>query len=136
MATLGALRAASTPEMKRAMAKRLREAAEVIAEAVRVAGARCGKNGSKRIPPSVKLIGGTSGIWVTAGGEAAPNAYPFEVGSRHPVFGRIKANGDRVWAKEPMPHIPFLEEGAAAAIDKAAEAFGLVFDDWQKTLDL
>jgi hypothetical protein len=123
MSTLGALRAASSSAMKKAQAARLREAAEVIAVAVRAAAA---KTKSKRIPASVKIIGGTSGLWVNAGGpdgSEAPNAYPFEQGVRHPLFG-MTGRGD---AKDrttpghkghwyPQPHIPFLEEGAEAAV--------------------
>ena len=129
MSTLGALRAASTPAMKKAMAVRLREAAEIIATAVRVAAA---ETKSKRIPATVKIVGGTSGLWVTAGGtdgKEAPNAYAFEEGARHPLFG----NTNHWYAQR---HVPFLEEGADASADKAAEAFALVIDDWQKTLDL
>jgi len=137
-ASLGTLRAASSSQLKAAQAKRLREAAEIIANAVRIAGAKCGR-GSKRIPASVKIMGGVAGMWVTAGGpdgKEAPNAYPFEVGSRHPLFGMVTKSGERIWAKKPMPHVPFLEEGAEAGATEAAEAFSAVIDDWCKTLNL
>jgi hypothetical protein len=125
--SLGVLRAASSPALMRAKAARLREAAEIIAEAARGISATF----SKRIPASIKIIGGASGMWITAGGpegKIAPNAYPFEDGVRHPLFGMNH------WY--PQPKRPFLEEAVTASADQAAEAFALVIDDWAKTLDL
>ena len=126
---LATYRAASTPALKRAVAARLREAAQILADAAR------GISGgfSKRIPASVRIMGGTTEVFIVAGGESAPNGAPFENGSWHPVF----ASGDRGkwhWAKQP--HKPFLEEAIASAGDAAAEAFSAIIDDWCKELDL
>ena len=126
--SIAALSAASTPELKRASAKRLREAAEVIAVRARAISATF----SKRIPASIKITGGTTGVYIIAGGpdgKEAPNAYPFEYGVRHPLFG----NRNHWYAQ---PKRPFLEEAAVQAADAAAEAFAAVLDDWTKTLDL
>jgi hypothetical protein len=141
--SLGALRAASTPQLKAAQAKRLREAAEIIANAARGISGKF----SKRIPASIKIIGGTAGMWITAGGpdgKEAPNAYPFEDGVRHPLFGLAgdgrpgdRAHGDpKKGHWYPQPKRPFLEEAAEATAEEAAEAFSAVIDDWCKTLNL
>lgn len=126
--TLSALRGASTAAMKRAYAARLREAAEIIAIKAREISASF----SKRIPTSIVVRGGTGGVWIEAGGPGgsiAPNAYPFETGARHPLFGDTKH-----WY--PQPKRPFLIEAGDAAIEQAAEAFSQVFDDWCEELDL
>ena len=139
--SLGSLRAASSPHLKAAQAKRLREAAEIIATAARGLSAKF----SKRIPASIKIIGGVAGMWITAGGpdgSEAPNAYPFEDGVRHPLFGLAGDGrpGDRAQPGKghwyPQPKRPFLEEAAEATAEEAAEAFSSVIDDWCKTLNL
>lgn len=119
----------SNAELKKMMGPRLKAAAEVIAA---VARAKATAIPSKRIPPSIRIMGGTSGVWITAGGpggQEAPNAYPFEYGVRHPLFGNTKH-----WYAQP--HKPFLEEAADEAADKAAEEFAEVLIDWAKALDL
>ncbi len=129
VSTLAQLRSASTPAMKRAYALRLREAAEIIAIKARAISAGF----SKRIPISIVVRGGTGRVWIEAGGpdgSIAPNAYPFETGARHPLFGSKTAP----WY--PQPKRPFLIEAGEAAIEQAAEAFSQVFDDWCKELDL
>jgi hypothetical protein len=106
--------------------KRLREAAEIIAEAAR----RISSRFSRRIPASVNVVTNTTGTYVMAGGPDAPNAYPFdppEPPSRHPLYGNRKH-----WYNQP--YRPFLEEAAEEAADKAAEAYAKVIDDWAKEL--
>jgi hypothetical protein len=128
MATLGALRGASPLAMKQLMAVRLRAAAECIAILARAKAAGF----SSRIPGTIKVIGGTGGVWITAGGPGgkdAPNAYPFETGARHPLFGNTKH-----WY--PQPKKPFLEEAAAEGADAAINEFAKVLDDWAKQLNL
>lgn len=99
---------------------RLLEAGEYIA-----AIARTNASWSTRIPASVRVGGGMSGVVVRAGSKAAPNAYPFEVpGVRHPVFGRP----DIPWEdNENRPFmVPAAEEGAVGA----AEIVARVIEDW------
>lgn len=109
--------------MKRQVGVRLREAAEVIAVAARsISGSF-----SKRIPASIKITGGTTQVWIEAGGDEAPNAKPFEDGSWHPVYARGPRSG---WTWRQQPKKPFLEEAATTAADAAAEAFSAVLDDW------
>jgi hypothetical protein len=115
--------------MKRAVAKRLREAAEVIATAAREISATIGS----RIPATIKIAGGTTGLFIVAGGEAAPNAAPFENGSWHPVYARGPRSG---WAWRRQPKKPFLEEAYAVSGEEAAEAFASVIDDWCAELDI
>lgn len=129
--TLAQLRSASTPAMKQAYALRLKEAAEVIAVRAREISATF----SKRIPASVKVRGGVGRIWIEAGGDEAPNAYPIEEGAYHPVWATGPRNTWR-WSKKPMTKRPFLEQAGETAIDQAAEAFSKVFDDWCNELDL
>ncbi len=124
--TLSELRAASPAEMKRAMAARLLRAGEIVATAVRAASGEF----SNKIPASVKVVGGASGVYVIAGGDSAPSADPNEYGKRHPVFAPrgSKRYTDDKWY--PTPHRPFMEEAVAAAADAAMEEFSNVIDDW------
>lgn len=120
---LSEYRALSSATMKRQVGIRLKEAAEVIAVAARSISSTF----SKRIPGSIKITGGTTQVWIEAGGDEAPNAKPFEYGSYHPVFAR----GPRsTWTWRKQPERPFLEEAATTAADAAAEAFSAVLDDW------
>jgi hypothetical protein len=141
MSSLGALRGASPLAMKQIMAVRLRAAAEIIAVLARAKSAGF----STRIPASIKVIGGTSGVWITAGGPGgkdAPNAYPFETGARHPLFGLAGDGrpGDRAAPGKghwyPQPKRPFLEEAALEGMEPCAAEFAKVLDDWAKQLDL
>jgi hypothetical protein len=126
VANLSRFREVSNAELKLLMAKRLREAAEVIAVAVRAASSF-----STKIPASVKVVGGNTGVYVIAGGDMAPSADPIEYGKRHPLFGKWMSG-----AQYTMKKRPFLEEAMEAAGDKAAEAFSEVLLDWAKALDL
>lgn len=122
-AQLAEYRRQSSAAMKRQVAKRLREAAGAIADAAR----KISGEFSRRTAASVKVTGGTTQVYIVAGGDSAPMAAPFENGSFHPVF----AHGPRSswnWARQPKK--PFLEEAAAEAGDDAAEAFSAVLDDW------
>jgi len=106
------------------LGKRLREAAEVIAEQ-----ARENAGWSARIPPSIKVSGGGGGVSIVSG---APPAYPNEVaGVRHPVFGgRGTSRPKAPWVTNK--HRPFLAPAADERIDEAAEKFAAVLDDWAK----
>jgi hypothetical protein len=115
--------------MKGAVAKRLRLAGAIVAAAAKARASAF----STRIPASIKLTGGTTGVFIVAGGDAAPNAYPFEYGKDHPVF----ATGDRsTWHWGKTPKRPFLEEAVDETADLAAEEFAQVVDDWAKMLGL
>lgn len=128
-AQLSSLRALSSTGIKAAVAKRLRAAGQVVAADAR---ARAGAF-SSRIPASVKVTGGTTMVYIVAGGDTAPNAYPFEYGKDHPVF----ATGDRsTWHWGKTPKRPFLEEAADATAELAAEEFAQVVDDWCAMLGL
>jgi hypothetical protein len=95
----------------------LERAAEIIAEAVKAAAEALP---SKKIPPTVRSYVRAGIGYVTAGGtggQEAPNAHMFETpGARHPLFGNKKH-----WYNQP--YRPFMEEGAEAAADEAAEAY-------------
>ena len=107
------------------LGRRLREAAEVIAEQARENAA----GWSARIPPSIKVSGGAGGVSIMSG---APPAYPNEVaGVRHPVFGgRGTRRPGAPWVTNA--HRPFLAPAADERIDEAAEKFARVIDDWAK----
>jgi hypothetical protein len=94
---------------------------------------------SVKIPPSVHVGQGTettATVYATA-----PNAYPIETGARHPLFARgprdapdAEKRGWGYWY--PMKQILFMEEGAAKALDKAAEDWGYnTINDWLKEVD-
>ena len=106
------------------LGRRLREAAEVIAEQARV-----NAGWSARIPPSIKVSGGAGGVSIITG---APPAYPNEIpGVRHPVFGgRGTRRPHAPWVTNQ--HRPFLGPAADERIDEAAEKFAQVIDDWCK----
>lgn len=107
------------------LGRRLREAAEVIAEQARQnAGGWSG-----RIPPSIKVTGGAGGVSIVSG---APPAYPNEIpGVRHPVFGGPGTKRPKApWVTNQ--HRPFLAPAADERIDEAAEKFAQVIDDWAK----
>lgn len=117
----------------------LAKAAQDIADGIKARSAEF----SKKIPPSVHVGQGTA---VTATVYAtAPNAYPIETGARHPLFARgpkpasnndpaAKGTGWDHWY--PMEKILFMEEGAARALDKAAEDYGFSeINDWLKQVD-
>ena len=122
----------SSPAVKRAEAKRLREAAEIIANAVRAEAARF----SDRIPESIRVTGGTSRIYIVAGGPEAPSAYPNETGARHPLFA-VGPRGTGRWKYwYQMERRPFLEEGASMGSGPAADAFAEVINDWLNSLGI
>jgi hypothetical protein len=106
------------------LGRRLREAAEVIAEQARV-----NASWSARIPPSIKVSGGSGGVSIMSG---APPAYPNEVaGVRHPVFGgRGTSRPKAPWVTNK--HRPFLAPAADERIGEAAQKFAQVLDDWAK----
>lgn len=128
-AQLANLRGLSSAAIKGAVGKRLRAAGQIVAEAAKsISGGF-----SQRIPASIKVTGGTTEVWLVAGGDSAPNAAPFEDGSMHPVF----ATGNRStwhWARQPKR--PFMDEAATQTADLAAEEFALVVDDWCTMLGL
>ena len=108
------------------LGRRLREAAEIIARQAR----QNAGGWSARIPPSIKVNGGSSGISISS---SSPPAYPNELGVRHPVFGgRGTRRPDAPWVTNK--HRPFLAPAADEKIDEAAEAFSKVLDDWAKEL--
>ena len=105
------------------LGRRLREAAEVIAEQAR----RNAAAWSARIPPSIKVGGGAGGVVISSD---APPAYPNEVaGVRHPVFGGPGTSRPKApWRTNK--YRPFLAPAADQRIDEAAEKFAQVIDDW------
>lgn len=104
------------------LGRRLREAAEIIADK-----ARENAGWSARIPGSIRVSGGSGGVSISTG---SPPAYPNEVaGVRHPVFGGPgTARPKAPWVTNQ--HRPFLAPAADSAGDEAAEAFAAVIDDW------
>jgi hypothetical protein len=127
---LGKLRNESTRAEMIAQGKRLKEAAQVIADETE----NITRTFSRRIPLSVRVRGGARGVRIVAGGDEAPNAYPFETGARHPLFA-VGPRGTGRWQWwYPQPHRPYLEEAARAKLEEAAEKFAEVIDDWAKEL--
>lgn len=115
----------STPAMRKAEASRLKDAAEVIAaEARRNAAAF-----SKHIPAATGVGGGISaaGVYVRTSGRKARMAAPNEFGERHPLFGNYRHF-------YPTPHRPYMETAADTALDRAAEAYAEIVDDWAHEL--
>ena len=103
-----------------ALAGRVFEAATIIAEAAKEDAA---EYPSEQIPASIH-VGQGSPTSATVYADS-PNARPIELGLRHPLFG------DREhWY--PMKQRRFLENGAVAAGDAAAEALAMVIDDWAR----
>lgn len=129
--TLGELGGASTDQMAHDMLKRLKEAAEIVAEACRLKADRF----SSRIPLSLEVKSDSKGVYILGGGPKAPNAYPFDPPNSPPVWHPVFATGLREhWHWAPQPYRPFLEEGAAESATRAAEQFANVIDDWAKQL--
>lgn len=104
-----------------ALGRRVREAAEIIAEAVKLDAAAYP---SKQIPKSVHVGQGSDNSAVVYAN--SPNAYPIETGARHPTFGH------RDWPWHTMKQRRFMENGAVVAGDLAAEALAKVCDDWAR----
>jgi hypothetical protein len=116
----------SVSSLNRLAKLRLRAAADLIAAAAREISGRF----STRIPKSVKVTGGRNGVYtISAGGGRAPNAYPFEEGASHPLFGNTA-----YWY--PMKRKPFLTEAAAVAIAVATQEYARSLDDIADALDL
>ena len=96
------------------LARRLREAAQIIADQARV-----NAGWSRKIPPSIKVSGSATISISSSAGPAYPNEIP---GVRHPTFGH------RPWVTNA--HRPFLAPAADERADAAAEQFAKVIDDW------
>jgi hypothetical protein len=107
------------------LGKRLKEAGEYVAGIAR------GKaSWSSKVPASIKVGGGRSGVNITAGGARAPAAYPNEIpGVRHPVFGgKGTARPDAPWVTNE--NRPFLAPAGDEGADGAAAIVAQVVDDW------
>lgn len=65
------------------LSRRLKEAAEFVAVIARSNAAEF----STRVPGTVKVMGGRSGVIIRAGGPNGPAAYTAETAARHPLFG-------------------------------------------------
>ena len=103
-----------------ALALRVHEAATIIAEAAK---ADAGEYPSVQIPESIHIgQGSATSATVYAN---SPNARPIALGQRHPLFGNRN-----YWY--PMRQRRFLENGAVAAGEAAAEALAKVIDDWAR----
>lgn len=102
----------------------LRKAANIIAGGIRKAAEPI----SKRTAASVKVWQSDDGkTQITAGGESAPMARPFEEGIRHPVY----ATGPRnTWHWGSMPKREYMEAGAELAGKAAEEAFADEIMHW------
>ena len=112
--------------MKAIVKRRTREAAELIASA-----ARARSSFSTRIPASVRvtMLKGDEAALIVAGGPQAPNAYPFEEGKDHPLFGNRN-----FWY--PTPKRPFMTEASELAANEAAMVMARVIDDAVNVLGL
>lgn len=99
----------ASPKVAAKMRVRLKEVGEMVAE-----DARSKAKWSTRVPGSIKVRTAGVKVSVVAGGDAAPHARVYEMGSkrnrsevRHPVFGNRQ-----VWAANPTrPYLlPALRE--------------------------
>ena len=107
--------------------KHLANAAGLVAKAAKKISAGF----SARTAASIHVTSGPNAAYVIAGGDSAPMAYPFEFGTRHPVFGHGPRSS---WHWAAQPHRPFLDEAAEAAADEAAEELSVFMTDWINTL--
>lgn len=118
---------ASRADVDKHQTPRLKKAAEIVAASCRLISSRF----SRRIPISIEVVTQNDQVYVRAGGREAPNAYPFDPPDnppvRHPVWGHGPRN---TWHWAPQPYRPFLEMGAEISIDRAAQSFSQVIDDW------
>lgn len=109
------------------LGRRLLEAGEFIAVI-----ARSNASWSDRIPGSVRVGGGRSGVVVRAGNRSAPHAYSWEIpGVQHPVFGgRDTKRPDAPWVPNGTRRflLPAADEGAGGA----AEIVARVISDWAR----
>jgi hypothetical protein len=124
---------AGKQDVNAAEIKRLKQAAQIVADAVKQVSGRF----SRRIPLTVSVKANERGIYIEAGGPVAPNAYPFDPPNNPPVWHPVYGRGPRrSWHWAPQPYRPFLEEAAEISIDQAAIAFSMVIDDWCKQVGL
>jgi hypothetical protein len=103
------------------LAARLREAGAIVASFVAANAASF----SDRIPGTVKVTGGRTGVYIVAGGKKGPAAYTAETAARHPLFGNRG-----YWY--PGPVHPFMAPAAKEGLDPAARAVAGVIDDWAR----
>jgi len=115
-----------------ALTARLREAARIVADDAKLRSARW----SRRVPLSVRLMGGARSVTIVAGGPSAPQAYTME-GTRtgrpiaHPVYGRSdRPRSEWTWVKQPPR--PFLREAIEAKSNERVDVFSKVVEDWAK----
>lgn len=98
---------------------RLKEAGELVAGIARANASEVGT----RLPGSVRVRGGRTGVYIVAGGPKAPYGYTAETAARHPLFG----NRD-YWYQGP-DH-PFLGPAGDEGAEGAAEIVAQVISDW------
>lgn len=98
------------------LARRLRQAAQIIADQAKV-----NAGWSRKIPPSIKVRGSANISISSNAGPAYPNEIP---GVRHPTYGHDP------WVTNQ--HRPFLAPAGDEKADAAAEQFANVIDDWAK----
>lgn len=131
-APIGSLINASSHEVNQIEIRRLKEAAEIV----RRACADVASLFSRRIPKSLTVKANERGIYIEGGGPTAPQAYSFDPPRNppvyHPLFAPVGSERYRHGKWYAQPYRPFLEIGAAMSIDRAAEAFARVIDDWFK----
>lgn len=130
-APLGDLISKSSHEVNQIEIRRLKEAAQIVADEC----AKVASTFSRRIPRSVNVKANETGIYIEAGGPMAPNAYPFDPlypPVQHPLFAPKGSKRYREGKWYDQPYRPFLEVGAELSVDKAAEAFARIIDDWFK----
>lgn len=129
-APLGDLINNSSHEVNQIEIRRLKEAAEIVKRAC----ADVASLFSRRIPGSLTVKANENGIYIEGGGRLAPNAYPFDPPDNppvyHPLYAPRGSNRYRHGKWYAQPYRPFLEIGAEMSIDRAAEAFARVIDDW------
>jgi hypothetical protein len=99
---------------------RLLEAGEFIASL-----ARGYATWSSRVPASIRVGGGQSGVVVRAGGARAPAAYSNEIeGVQHPTFGHVP------WVTNQFR--PFMVPAAEDGAEEAALIVARVISDWAR----
>jgi len=116
------------PMADAALTRRLREAAEIVADDARLRSSRW----SRRVPRSVRLVGGARSVVIAAGGASAPQAYTMEGTNTgrprsHPVYGHGPRNTWHWVAQAPRP---FMREAIDSQQERMLTAFAKVVDDW------
>ena len=117
------------------LAASLRAKLKTVGDVVAVK-ARSNASWSTKIPRSVKVGVTAKGVYVKAGGNAAPHAAGFESGGRHPVFGHRDrwVNMGTGLGGNTNKLRPFMLPALQASQQQIEDAAVAALDEWVKSL--